>query len=492
MYSSCNKKSFDQANPMKVMLFNIADYLMPYSYFLALSTGYLKSYFEKYSKLNDRIEIDIEYENILEELLKKKPDVVGISVASEFYNEALNLAETIKKALPEAILILGGYHITCLPESFNKIFDFGVIGEGEITFLELINAIYNNADEHRLKQIKGLTFFDDRGELIKTEPRELIPDLDTIPPPYRGRNKGIYTNIITSRGCPFGCSFCSTTLFWKRTIRFHSAEYVMREMLSLIERFKIRHITFWDDLFIGDVERLRKILALIKKERKIFRNITFGASARPNVIVKNPQILDIFKEMDVLRVSLGFESGSNRMLKRIKGENASVENNQKALALLKRYPFYVNGGFIIGSPGETIDDIKETYSFIKNSGLHGGYAAVAIPYPGTQYWDYAKEKGLVNNDMNFGLMRTITDFKPLLKNEEFILLSQDVDRKEFINYGLKIQKHFSTASIMSYFDLRKFNFKIIILFLNEPSVFLPDFRRIFVKFFKDMFAPELK
>jgi radical SAM superfamily enzyme YgiQ (UPF0313 family) len=468
---------------MKVTLFNIADYLFPYSYFLSLSPGYLKSYFDRYSELRDDIQISVEYENIIEELSRKKPDVIGISVSSEFYGEAIKLATTIKKIFPESILIIGGYHITTLPQSFNKIFDFGVLGEGEATFLELIHAIFNKADEGALKKIPGLIFFDNNGSLVKTEPRKLIPELDFIPFPYRGRNKGIYTNIITSRGCPFGCTFCSTTLFWKRTIRFHSAEYVMDEMLSLIKNYKVRHITFWDDLFIGDVKRLYRILALIKQEKKIFKSITFGVSARPNLIVKNPEILDIFKEMKVLRVSLGFESGSENMLKKIKGDNASVENNYKALSLLKRYPFFVNGGFIIGSPGEEIKDVRETYEFIKHSGLHGGYAAIAIPYPGTQFWSYAEEKGLVSNDMDFGKLRTITNFTSLGK-DDFLFLSQNMDKEEFLSYGRKIEKYFSLAAVMSYFDFRKFNLRILIFLLKEPGAFFPVLRTTLFKFFK--------
>jgi magnesium-protoporphyrin IX monomethyl ester (oxidative) cyclase len=472
---------------MNVTLFNIADYLYPYSHFLALSAGYLKSYFEKYSKYNNDIRVTVEYENILQELTRIKPKVIGMSVASEFYNEAIKLAVEIRKILPESILVLGGYHITTLPESFNKVFNFGVIGEGEITFLELIHAIYEKADEERFRAIRGLIFFDKESKLVRSAPRELIPNLDSIPQPYRGRNKGIYTNIITSRGCPFGCTFCSTTLFWKRTIRFNSAEFVMDEMLELIRSYKVRHITFWDDLFIGDVNRLRKILSLIKQEKNIFKSITFGVSARPNLIVKHPEILDIFKEMHVLRVSLGFESGSQRMLNMIKGENATVENNRKALNLLKRYPFFVNGGFIIGSPGEHLEDIKDTYSFVKNSGLHGGYAAIAIPYPGTQFWDYAKSENLVSNDMDFARLRTISNYTGL-KEGDFIYLAKEININDFLDYGRRFQKYFSRQAALSYLDFGKLNLRILILFLHDPSAFLPDFRRIIAAFFKGIFA----
>jgi radical SAM superfamily enzyme YgiQ (UPF0313 family) len=191
--------------------------------------------------------------------------------------------------------------------------------------------------------------------------------------------------------------------------------------------------------------------------------------------------------MHVLRVSLGFESGSQRMLNMIKGENATVENNRKALNLLKRYPFFVNGGFIIGSPGEHLEDIKDTYSFVKNSGLHGGYAAIAIPYPGTQFWDYAKSENLVSNDMDFARLRTISNYTGL-KEGDFIYLAKEININDFLDYGRRFQKYFSRQAALSYLDFGKLNLRILILFLHDPSAFLPDFRRIIAAFFKGIFA----
>lgn len=443
---------------MKVMLFNISDYLFGEpSSFMSLNIGYLKSYFDRYSPLAKEVDIRVEREEIEEKIVDYRPDVIGMSVTSEFYDDATHAAWRIKSCLPDIKIIIGGYHITALPDYMEKPFDYGVLGEGEQTFLELIHSLYDKKD---ISAIPGLVYR--KGdEIVKTAQRDLIPDLDRIPPPYRGKTKGFYTNIITSRGCPFGCAFCSTTSFWHRTIRFNSAEFVVSEMFSLINDYGVRHISLWDDLFIGDVPRLQRIVELMKKE-KVFKRITFGASARADLIVKNPEILDIFREMNVVAVSLGFESGSERMLRKMKGNNASVENNKKAIELLLKYPFLVSGGFIIGSPGETEEDLEDTYNFVKTSGLHGGYAAVAIPYPGTQYWSYGMIKDLVKPTMDFRRLKTISQYKGL---HNFILLSQDIDRDKFLDYGRRLEHYFYWAKVKSY--ITRFNFRLLILFLRN-------------------------
>lgn len=436
---------------MKVILFNIADYSQPYGSFLSLSVGYLKSYFDKYTKIKD-IQINILYEDIINQIIRERPEVVGMSVSSEFYNTAYNLVRFIKSNLPKTKIIIGGYHSTTMPNSISPLFDYIIIGEGEQTFLELIEAIYNKTST---KEIKGL---------FGNEPREMIKVLDVIPYPYRIRPKRIFANIITSRGCPFGCTFCATTSFWKQTIRYHSAEYVVNDMLNLINKFDIRHITIWDDLFVGNIHRLHQINELMHKY-DIFRKITLGISSRANLIVEHPSMLELFKEMNVIRVSIGFESGSNRMLLKMKGRGATIDNNRKALELLKKYPFYVQGGFIIGSPDETEEDIKQTYDFVRNANIDGGYAAVAIPYPGTKYWDYAEKKNIVSKDMDFSRLKTIANYKNL--DHDFILLSDYIDRDKFIDYGLKIQKIMEWNVIKSYFNLKKLSWRIIRLMILD-------------------------
>lgn len=452
-----------------------------------LGPAYLKSYFEKYSEFKNKIEIDIKHINILQQIKRSGPDIIGMSVITEFYPQAIKTAHEIRMFLPKVIIIIGGYHITNMPGTFDKIFDFGIIGEGEETFKQLIEAIFSYGnDKERMHKIKGIIFFDETNNLYRTDPRDLIPNLDIVPFPYRDRNRiKLCTHIMTSRGCPFNCSFCASSAFWKRTIRYHSAEYVLDEMVELITKYKVRHITIWDDLFIGNIRRIRQIVELMKQEDKIFRSVTFGVSARVDIIVQNEEILELFKRMNVIRISLGFESGSDRILKKLKGDSASLENNQKALALLKKYRFLINSGFIIGSPGETLEDLKATYDFIKNSNLDGGYAGLAIPYPGTKFWSFAKKRGLVSQNLDFSKLRQTTDFKSL-QRKDFMLLSKELTKQDIIDYGIKIQEYFAKAELKSFFSSRSLNIKVLQLFIRNPFAFMPFVLRAMFSFLKNI------
>lgn len=472
---------------MKILLFDMANYIKESKFWDALGPAYLKSYFEKYSEFKDKIEIGIKHTNILQQIMRSRPDIIGMSVVTEYYPQAIKIANEIRMFSPKVIIIIGGYHITNMPETFNKVFNFGVIGEGEETFKQLIETIFSYGnDKKRMYKIKGIIFFDETNNLYNTGLRNLIPNLDIVPFPYRDRDRTIlYTHIMTSRGCPFNCSFCASSAFWKRTIRYHSAEYVLDEMVELITKYKVRHITIWDDLFIGNIRRMRQIVELMRQKDKIFRSVTFGISARVDIIARNEEILELFKRMNVLRVSLGFESGSDRILKKLKGNSASLENNQKALTLLKKHRFLINGGFIVGSPGETLEDLKATHDFIMNSNLDGGYAGLAIPYPSTQFWSFAKKRGLVSQNMDFSKLKQTTDFKSL-KGKDFMLLSKELTKKDIIDYGMKIQKYFAKAGLKSFFSPRSLNIKVLQLFIRNPFAFMPFILRAMFSFLKSI------
>ncbi|MCF6150274.1 MAG: B12-binding domain-containing radical SAM protein [Candidatus Kuenenia sp.] len=470
---------------MNVFLFNAVDYISESPLSIALGPSYLKSYFEKYSEFKDEIKIEILYSNILERIKKNQPDIVGMSVATEFYPQAVQLAQKIKASQTKTIVVVGGYHITNMPDILDKSFDVGIIGEGEITFKELVESIflYRNSKEKWYK-IKGIIFSDEKSNLISTGRRDPISVLDNIPFPYRDPERiKLFTFMITSRGCPFACSFCASSVFYGKTIRFYSSDYVILEAIELIKRYRVKHITIWDDLFIGNVTRLKQIVNLIKQEHKTFRSITFGVSARASIIAQHPEILELFKEMNILRVSLGFESGSERILKKLKGNSACVESNRKALTLLNKHRFLVQGGFIIGSPEETLEDLKDTYNFIINSKLDGGYAGLAVPYPNTEFWSYAEKKGLVSRDMDFSKLKLIPDFQSL-KGGDFMLLSDKLNKKDVMDYGIKIQKHFRKSEIRSYFSPRTVNLRTLRLFMRNPLVFLPFIIRNMLPFLR--------
>jgi len=454
---------------MKVFLFNIHDvFSKEFSEAYAFGLGCIKSYFEKYSEHKD-IEITILKRHIWETIQKEKPDLVGISSVTQDYTRAIEFARQIKDSVPSTKIILGGVHISNLPESFNPIFDVGVIGEGEVTAKELFEAIHEyGMDKSKFSRIKGLVFFDG-DELVITESRDLIEDIDQIPFPYRkGLEKGTYLQMMTSRGCPFSCTYCSSSKFWKGRIRFHSAEYVVNQMLSLIKEHGAVHITMWDDLFAINKKRLMKIVKLMKEHKDEFKNVTFGVTVRPPLV--DEEMCKLLKEMNVIAVSLGIESGSDRMLKKFNRKVTSQEN-QDAINLLKKY-FVVKGGFILGAPEETLEDLKKTYDFIINTDLDGGGVGMAVPYPNTPWWDYALERRLVNNSMDFSKLRLVTDLTKV-DESNVLLLAEDIPKKELLELGMKMQRHLSILNVKAMFGRKAFSSRNILTALRHPRIFLP-------------------
>lgn len=486
---------------MKFYLFNINDPYPAYESFRepSLGLGYIKSYLMKYCNV-ENLSIKILKYNVLNIIQKEQPDIIGISSVTQDYSNAIEFAYKMKKRGIQSIIILGGIHISTLPESLDPVFDIGVVGEGEETIREVLESISKyGLDKPRLKEIRGLVFYDDRGNLTLTQKCELIEDLDRLPFPSRNEmGLKTFVTMLTSRGCPFKCTFCSSTTFWGRKIRYHSPEYVVSEMLYLITKHKAKHISIWDDLFTINVKRIAQIAQLIKKESNYFNDISFGVTARASVVSK--EVCELMREINVIRVAVGLESGSDIILNKIKGNDASVKGNRRAIELLKKYNFNVTGGFIIGLPEETLIDSKKTYNFIINSDIDGGGVGLAIPYPGTELWSYAQKKGLVNKNMDFSKLQLITDFSHFDENSDFILLSENISKKEIIEMGNRIQQYFALKNALSLFKRKTFNLRNIFMVVRHLFTFLPFIVGIVKKvirscfswrFFKYLFCKEL-
>ncbi len=442
-----------------------------------LGLAYIASYVKKYSGFNNTVILD--RGDPIEKIKKEKPDLIGFSSITYLFPTVNQLAKQIKEIF-DIPVIIGGQHISSLPLHLaNSAFDLGVIGEGEQTTLELIELFekHGSFPVNELRKIKGIVFRNERKQNEITEKRPLIEPLDKIPFPARDlldmgyyltprrgsfRELGIYTAMLTSRGCPYKCSFCSPTLFWEK-FRSFSAKYVVEEMKMLVEKYKVEGILIWDDLFIVDRERLKKIASMMKNE-KLNKKIQLSIFGRANLI--DNEMCKILKKINVTSIDFGLESGSEKILRYLKKGTVTVKDNYRALSLCKKHGMRTIGTLIMGSPDETEEDLKATLKLINYKNLDEPHIFQLMPLPGTEVWEYAKKIGIVSEDPSFDFsklqMKTFNSDLILTKNISkkdlvrwYSIILENVNKK---GYKIKI----NNAKYFKYlFTNRRFFFKMI-------------------------------
>ena len=330
------------------------------------------------------------------------PDAMGISCTTVAYHRAVEVARIVKKNLPQLPIVIGGPHVTSNythAMSFSC-FDYGVVGEGEETAIELFHSIFSN--NPLLSSIKGIVFRKD-GELLFTGHRALIDNLDTIafpaydliknisqynPPPSNYKKLPV-VNIITSRGCPNHCTFCDRAVFGNK-LRQRSAENVVEEISLLVKKYNVKEIAFVDDTFTIGKNRLIKIFNLLEK-RKI--RITWTCMSRVNTVDR--ELLHFLKQHGCWHISFGIESGSQKILNMIK-KGITLEMAEKAVKECASTGIRTKGFFMIGHPGETMDTINDTISFALKIPLDTMIATINTPHPGTEQYSDALKFGTVD------------------------------------------------------------------------------------------------
>ena len=413
----------------------------------SLGIGYLASYLRRYHQ-NSEINIKLMnyFPNDLTKIKEFSPDLVGLSVLTNKYQNAVAFAKKIKTGL-DVPIILGGHHISIAPSSFDPIFDIGVMGEGEQTFLELIQCFEKyGLDKKILKTIPGL-LYRENGTLVTTPERPLIEPLDRIPLPARdlfnmdfmlGLNKNVFgqsfgrgTHMFTSRGCPFHCYFCSASSFW-RQMRYNSSDYVLAEIHHLQATYNVKLLHIYDDLFLANKKRLRTIVQRIVSDG-LNKQIDFGMFGRADIF--DMEIAKLLSEMNTVFIEFGIESGTQRILDILKGGKVKIEQIRNAVSLCKQFGIKVGGTFIIGTPGETEDEMLQTLEFVKSLHLDKFSFFTLNPYPGTPLWDDATKDHLLPDDLNWDTFemkktRKITE-NDILQNTGQILIDKNISPKRF-------------------------------------------------------------
>ena len=326
-------------------------------------------------------------------LINFKPDVVGFQILTSNRVMSFRLIEHIHKTYPNIKIVIGGIHATAMCEQILVKYPYliAVIGEGEITLLEIIN-------DKKTENIDGIAF-NDKGKIIKTKDRALIDDLDKLPFPKhemffkKGRS---IASLLTSRGCPFSCTFCSLRSISQRKVRYRSVKNVVDEMEYLTKTFpNLTDIWIHDDSFFLNNQRVIEICDEI-----INRGIKIGFICSGRMTPLNLEMVKKLEKAGFHHVLFGLESGAAKILQSCK---KSITKNDaiNAFKLFAKSPIRVTAFLIVGLPGETAATVEETIELIRNLQkikytLYEDIGILGI-YPGTEAYEIAKSKAIIDD-----------------------------------------------------------------------------------------------
>jgi radical SAM superfamily enzyme YgiQ (UPF0313 family) len=334
------------------------------------------------------------------------PDVIGVAyMMTELYPDSTEAVKTAKRAAPEAKIVVGGHYASFVGDKIIETspeVDYVVVGEGENTFLELVRSIEN---KRSVDGIKGITFRHD-GKAVFTGPREPIQNLDELPLPARHlvanirygklRYEGGYqlfnkiqSGLFSSRGCPFGCTFCSCTAFSGRKVRVKSPEKVVDEMEYVVNERGVEQIFIVDDNFTMFPKRVMEICRLIKE-----RNIEVDLVCEGRVDTASKEMYENMADAGCRFLFFGLESGSQKILDYYE-KKTTVEKGEKAVELAQKAGLDVIGSFVIGAPIETEEDFQKTLDLATRSELDVIEMNLLKVLPGTELWRRFEASGAV-------------------------------------------------------------------------------------------------
>jgi len=364
--------------------------------------------------------LEMNLKQLKTKLASINPDVIGITSMTPTIQSALLSASATKEACPDAMVVLGGPHATFMDEQVlneKAAVDIVVRSEGEETLLELAKTASNPKG---LNKIQGITFRNN-GQTVRTPTRPFIKNLDELPRPaykyfplekYRLFGRRMLP-IMTSRGCPSQCSFCTTARMFGKAFRARSPKNIVDELEWLRDVHGADAFSFYDDTFTLDKKRALKICEEIKN-----REIGLPWDCQTRVSAVSEEILLKMREANCQQVFFGVESGCQKILDAVH-KGTTVEQNEKAIRLAKDAGLFVSISVMIGYPGETKEMLQETIDLIRKAEPDDVYICVATPYPGTELRRVVEEMGWeMSND--WGQYDTITPVfaNPNLSAEE--------------------------------------------------------------------------
>jgi len=396
---------------------------------LALETIATTVYQHDVKILDMRVDPSLE-----QELSDFQPDVVATTSYTPEVYRAIKVLEKAKEYNSNIFTVIGGHHATLMPQDFYKSsVDAIVIGEGEITFRELINAYESGMD---LEKVNGLAL-PKNGKLIFTPPRELISNLNETPLPKRElteRYRDKYfrlswrplASLMTSRGCAFRCNFCSVWKHEHGKYRVRSPERVVAELLTMKEKY----ISIHDDDFLQAPKRAEKICDLIK-EKGIQKK--YKILARADSVIRCAKIIPRWKEIGLEVVTLGLESFRDEELKAL-NKCATVGQNETAIKILHDNGIVITAQFIV-NPNYTKEDFDALAEYVIKMKFRDPLFSILTPLPATDLYSQTKDQLLTHNYEMFDLVHSILPTK--LPRKEFYQYYADLFRKCYSNSNHK-------------------------------------------------------
>ncbi|MBF0320986.1 MAG: radical SAM protein [Nitrospirae bacterium] len=360
-------------------------------------------------------------QDVARELGLYKPDIAGITATTPMAADAYRVAAMCKEM--GIFTVMGGVHASVMPDEALKHVDVVVKGEGETALLDIIR--------------------DGIGNGIISRP--YIKNIDTIPPPARHllqmdfyvRSKSriphsyLYfvpegaktASVLTSRGCPYSCIYCHNT--WRgMPTRYNSPERVISEIAGIKKEYGVETIFFIEDNLFVNKKRLRTICELMIEGNV---DVLWGGNSRVDNLDR--ESIALAQRAGCRQITFGFESGSQRVLDLLK-KKTTVAQNKLAIELCNEAGIIPQGTFIVGSPGETLEDVRLTMKFIEDSGIESAGVCIATPYPGTQLWDYAIEHNLMPETYtwsDFDYLNTPINLSPEIPKQELLKLIENVN-----------------------------------------------------------------
>jgi len=404
-----------------------------------LGLAYMASVLEKNGidvKIIDAIALRLTSQEIVEQTKKYSPDWVGISSLTPTIHRSVEVANEIKKYNSDIRIVFGGPHVSQYSletlVQYNSV-DVAVVGEGEYTLLELVK---NNKPDN----VKGVVFKNGQ-DIITNERREPVMNLDDLPFPARHLlpmdlyESGVslskrkpQATMITSRGCPYNCSFCSKTVFG-RTYRVRSPKNVVEEIEYLIDEYKVKEISFWDDIWGLDRSWAVNVCNLLI-EKKL--DLTWSCESRVNLV--DLEKLRLMKKAGCWNIFFGIETGNQDLLDLI-NKGTTLEQARNAVKWAKKAGIEVRANFMLALPGETPEKAMKTIKFAKELNADFVKFNITTPYPDTKLYEQAKEYGTLEQSLD-----KFTNYFPVFvpkgyKSKEEIL---EMRKRAFREYYFRV------------------------------------------------------